>query len=516
MLSKDALVARIKADPLLPRPNPTATFWQDPPHPTVSSIQSQELPLKTDIAIIGSGITGCSVAKALLEDPSLAGKTVTILEAREVTSSATGRNGGHLVSDCLESFALVSATLGTDHAVEVARFSLASMQRLRDVVAAFGGGLAEKSKIREVVSTSVIGDEESLEEARVSLAAFEEALPDLKGMFVLLEKEEAMEVRNNRGMNTMLSVAFTQANYNGFDEQKYNYRDLFGVMEQYGAGALWPYRLITGIFEMLLQRYPDRFSIESSTPVTAISFSAEPSEDLYPYRLSTPRGTVSATKVIHCTNGHAAHLLPGLSGKLFPFRGTMSTQAAGKGFPSKGSSLSWNYVGKSVVDPETGVWSYTLYYITQDPESGDIFIGGEKQKADEVFVSDDTVLPPIPAQNLATILPTIFREGWNETAPEVKKMWSGIMGFTADGLPLVGNLSENATGREGKGEWIAAGYSGHGMDKSWLTGESLAGMVSGKDITAGFPRAYLLTDERLARLSADVFVENVFGQVSRN
>lgn len=281
-------------------------------------------------------------------------------------------------------------------------------------------------------------------------------------------------------------------------------------MEQHGAGALWPYRMITGIFEILLQRYPDRFSIESFTPVTAISFSAENPENPYPYKLSTPRGTISATKVIHCTNGHAAHLLPGLSGKLFPFRGTMSTQAAGKGFPNKGSSLSWNYVGKSIIDPETGIWSYTLYYITQDPESGDIYIGGEKQKAEEVFVSDDTVLPPIPAQNLATILPSIFREGWNDTAPDVKKMWSGIMGFTADGLPLVGNLSEKATGRAGKDEWIAAGYSGHGMDKSWLTGESLAGMVSGKGIPVGFPQAYLLSDERLARLSPDTFIENVF------
>ncbi|KAJ5671077.1 FAD dependent oxidoreductase superfamily protein, partial [Penicillium longicatenatum] len=484
-----ALVACLKADPLLPRPNPTAAFWQEPPHPTISSRQSPELPSTTDIAIIGSGITGCSVAKTLLEDPSLAGKTVTILEAREVTSSATGRNGGHLVSDCLESFGLVSATLGTDEAVEVARFSLASMQRLRDVVASFGGDLAEKSKFREVTTTSVIGDEESLEEARLALAAFEEALPDLKGMSVLLGKEEALE--------------------------KYSYQNLYGVIEQHGAGALWPYRLITGIFEILLERCSDRFAIEACTPVTGISFSAESPEDPYSYKLDTPRGTISATKVVHCTNGHAAHLLPGLSGKLFPFRGTMSTQAAGKGFPNKGSSVSWNYLSKSIMDPETGVWSYTLYYITQDPDSGDIFIGGEKQKAQEVFVSDDTVLPPIPAENLATILPSIFREGWNDTAPEVKKMWSGIMGFTADGLPLVGKLSESVTGRAGEDEWIAAGYNGHGMDKSWLTGESLAEMVSGKDIPVGFPKAYFLTDERLARLSPDEFVENVFGKFHR-
>ncbi|KAJ5645998.1 MFS transporter [Penicillium lividum] len=493
----DELVACLTADPQLPRPNPTAAFWQEPPHPTIGCSQSQQLPQTTDIAIIGSGITGCSVAKTLLEDASLAGKSVTILEAREVTSSATGRNGGHLVSDCLESFGMVAATLGVEQAVEVARFSLASIQRLKDVVAAFGDDMAEKSKLREVISTAVIGDEKSLEDIRVGLAAFEEAMPDLKGIYVLLGKEEAMET------NPGFSI-----------EQKYNYQDLFGVIEQHGAGALWPYRLITGIFEVLLKRYHNRLSIESSTPVSGITFSTESPDELYPYKLKTPRGTICATKVIHCTNGHASHLIPGLRGKIFPFRGTMSTQAATPGFQNKGSSLSWNYIGKGILNPETNIWSYTLYYITQDPDSGDIFIGGEKQKAHEVFTSDDTILPPIPAQNLAGILPCIFRDGWNDTKPEVKKMWSGIMAFTADGLPLVGKLSEKVTGRGGGNEWIAAGYNGHGMDKSWLTGESLAGMVSGKGVPDGFPEAYLVTDERLARLTPDAFVENLLGSLS--
>lgn len=64
-----------------------------PPHPELSTIQSPELSRETDIVIIGSGITGCSVARALLEEEPLGPVHVTILEARTLTSGATGRNG---------------------------------------------------------------------------------------------------------------------------------------------------------------------------------------------------------------------------------------------------------------------------------------------------------------------------------------------------------------------------------------------------------------------------------------
>lgn len=85
--------ALITADPGLPRPSPTQSFWQLPPHPGVSNIQSPVLPKGTDIVIIGSGITGCSVARSLLEDEPLGPVHVTILEARTLVSGATGRNG---------------------------------------------------------------------------------------------------------------------------------------------------------------------------------------------------------------------------------------------------------------------------------------------------------------------------------------------------------------------------------------------------------------------------------------
>jgi len=63
----EAVKSRIALPPGLPKPNPTTAVWQDPPHPTVADAQSAVLPKTVDIAIIGSGITGCSVAHTLLD-----------------------------------------------------------------------------------------------------------------------------------------------------------------------------------------------------------------------------------------------------------------------------------------------------------------------------------------------------------------------------------------------------------------------------------------------------------------
>lgn len=181
-------------DPQLPRPNPTTSFWQEPPHPTVSNAQSSTLPDTVDFAVIGSGITGCSVAKALLEDPLLAGKRVVVLEARTVCSSATGRNGGHLVSDTPDSFGRLAAYLGVEKAKEIARFSFKSIDRVKEVVAGSSEEVRERTQLREVTSVSGYGDKQSFGHFKESLAALEEALPELKGRNEIIGKEEAQSV----------------------------------------------------------------------------------------------------------------------------------------------------------------------------------------------------------------------------------------------------------------------------------------------------------------------------------
>ncbi len=76
----------------LPRPNPTTSYWQDPPDAEVADYLSNEkLPQVADTIIIGSGITGACTAWNLLQKSDH--ESVMMLEARQVCSGATGRNG---------------------------------------------------------------------------------------------------------------------------------------------------------------------------------------------------------------------------------------------------------------------------------------------------------------------------------------------------------------------------------------------------------------------------------------
>lgn len=82
---------RVNLPPTLPRPNPTLSGWQNPPDAIADLRTTVELPKTADVVIVGSGISGASIAFNLLEkDPNL---KVVMLEARQACSGATGRNG---------------------------------------------------------------------------------------------------------------------------------------------------------------------------------------------------------------------------------------------------------------------------------------------------------------------------------------------------------------------------------------------------------------------------------------
>jgi hypothetical protein len=85
----------------LPHPTSTASFWHSRPSPLLVGHRStRELPKTADVVIIGSGMTGASVAYHLLTSPhrsescdvkAIEDVTVVMLEAREACWGATGR-----------------------------------------------------------------------------------------------------------------------------------------------------------------------------------------------------------------------------------------------------------------------------------------------------------------------------------------------------------------------------------------------------------------------------------------
>ena len=83
----------------LPVKNHTKPFWRTEPSELDRLQSTPELPHESDIVIIGAGYAGISTAYHLLkgrenDQNQVQGKPyVTILEAREICSGASGRNG---------------------------------------------------------------------------------------------------------------------------------------------------------------------------------------------------------------------------------------------------------------------------------------------------------------------------------------------------------------------------------------------------------------------------------------
>jgi glycine/D-amino acid oxidase-like deaminating enzyme len=70
---------------------------------------------------------------------------------------------------------------------------------------------------------------------------------------------------------------------------------------------------------------------------------------------------------------------------------------------------------------------------------------------------------------------------------KVEQEWIGIMGFSKDRNPLVGPLPNRP------GEYIAAGFTGHGMPMTFFAGQNVADMIAGKEPEPFVAEAFLPT-----------------------
>lgn len=175
-------------DPGLPRQNPTSSYWQHVPHP-LANTQSGTLRKTADIAVIGSGITGASVAKTLLENnPS---SKIIVFEARSLCSGATGRNGGQLATNAGEIYAKYKAHFGSEMAGRIAAFSFKTCDRMKEVIAEYA---PEESEYRDVTKVRTFLDEASFAAMKDSIKQMEEDHPDLGGIYNMIDSETVLKV----------------------------------------------------------------------------------------------------------------------------------------------------------------------------------------------------------------------------------------------------------------------------------------------------------------------------------
>ena len=106
--------------------------------------------------------------------------------------------------------------------------------------------------------------------------------------------------------------------------------------------------------------------------------------------------------------------------------------------------------------PVIGACGYSdygyMYY--RDTFDGRLLIGGgrKQNKALEHDTTEDRVTEPVQRA-----LEDYLRARFPDVTAPIERRWAGIMGFSADGLPLVGTLP----GRPRVG--FAVGFHGHGL-----------------------------------------------------
>ncbi|KAK4504371.1 hypothetical protein PRZ48_005287 [Zasmidium cellare] len=433
-----------------PRPvtNATVPYWRTELHHLDEFRSTEELPEECDIAIIGAGMSGVSIAYNLLQLYGNEAKpSIALLEARQVCSGATGRNGGHAKLGNASQRKLIKEQ-GAQAADAYADFISDLMHGLKTVV--------EKEKLDcefEVRRTFDVFLDEN----------------DAKEVSDLYHDSVAKGHRWTRDRDMVLADRV---------EQVTSIKGAKGALSG-PACSLWPYKFVT----QLLERIIDDVNLQTNTLVEAVSTESGSGR----YLVKTPRGTLRAKKIIYASNGYTGGVLPSYKNKIVPYRGTASHLVPSPTPVSPHLSHTYNIVyGQKGTD-----------YLNPRPD-GSIVVGGAnyryKEHRDLWFNNwDDSQLIPNTESHFDGLMQRNFK-GWETSGAFLERYWTGIMGCTVDGKPHIGRVP----GQDGE-QYVHAGFNGGGMTMIWSCSIGLARMVK-EGISfgeTGLPEMFEATAERL-------------------
>lgn len=242
------------------------------------------------------------------------------------------------------------------------------------------------------------------------------------GSMLLAESET--EARELEQAARALQADGIEVEYHSSDPLRRGYH---AAIEQPQDAAVQPYQLVRAIFEQSgaeLIANNEVYRIEQSEAETVTVY--------------TRQAIFNARYVMLCTNAYSPQIDPYFVGKVIPTRAQVLVTAPLKDGPVL------NTCGYSD-------YGYMYYRDTFD---GRLLIGGGRKQSKwlENNTTDDRITDPVQRR-----LEAYLRKRFADVDAPVEQRWAGIMGFSVDGLPLVGTLP----GRPHVG--FAVGFTGHGL-----------------------------------------------------
>ncbi|SCZ99540.1 BZ3500_MvSof-1268-A1-R1_Chr3-1g06079 [Microbotryum saponariae] len=513
-----------------PHPHPLPTYWSDK---FTSPFQHHNaevttLPSKAEVVIVGSGMTGLwallGVVEGVLErlrrptgarsrirrsevevgsSSSTTNRStykVIVLEARDFASGATTRNGGHLTGLPLLHFSDWRKLVGVQDAKRMVRLEASSIELIKGLCKREGWG--EEVDLVEGGNVHLFDTVEEMESVRNSLDEARRCGLEVGSEYKWLTAEEVHELYGASPTHLVGAVRIP-------------------------GNTLYPLKFLTKLYQHCLDRIKEEGAEEEVEVELFTGCCVERVEEGRGegdvgvgvgkagggrWRVLTKgKGVVQYDYVLHCTNAYASYVVPSLAQgplRIVPTRGQVVSVLPTDQEHGASTSI-WPRWSNSFSSPQGG----EEYYFqrpypdsdqrgTQQPRS--IILGGSRSAASETGfeygLSDDSRVNEKVGIRLRAYLGEQFPELFGEVEVRSASMstskrtttaqgaklrfpheWTGIMGFTQTNQPIVGPLYARSVVdgevRLLKGQYISAGYSGHGMPRAPGCGKWIAERV---------------------------------------
>lgn len=368
--------------------------------------------IQTDVTIIGGGIAGLSAAYWILKENE--GLKVTLVEKGEIGDGATGRNAGFVTCGSVEHFNRLVEKHGAEEASAIWQFSEENLRLLeQEIIQDKGEDLMFEKK------------------GSFSLASTAPEFAELKKSAALMQELDInVEILEQPHIQERLGA-----------------HEFVGGIKYVNDASVHPMRLLNAIKEELLK--DQHFTLLENHEVFQIETVGD--EKL----VKTKKAYLHSSIVVLATNGYSPLIDPYFKDKIFPTRGQI---------------LATEAVPRFMEGPCYA--NFVLDYFRQLP-TGEMVIGGfrQLQKDAEIGYSDET------SELIQKALEEFLRKHIpNVREAQITHRWTGIMGFSVDGQPMVGALPTDSQ------TFFLGGFTAHGLGLAFHCGKCLSDSLFGREI----------------------------------
>lgn len=147
------------------------------------------------------------------------------------------------------------------------------------------------------------------------------AQPGVRAIYSAHHYQEAVEAIKTLGRTAPELASMMKVVTDKDELAKFRIPTATGAVVTSVAARLWPYKFVARVLEDLLTSsdMPGTFNLQTHTPAESIT---QHSQDNW--TIKTPRGSITAQKVVLATNAYTSHLLPAFSDLIVPCRGIHS------------------------------------------------------------------------------------------------------------------------------------------------------------------------------------------------